>query len=64
MSELAASAPAPAPADAAPAVDVLADEEKPKDQNDVIRIFNGFKRDAQMIISKVPDPRGTTGTDI
>ena len=52
MSELATTAPpspAPAPADAD---DILANEEKPESQNDVIRIFNNFKRDAQMIISK------------
>ena len=50
MSELAA-APAAAPADDDP----LKGEPTPESQQDVIRIFNGFKRDAQMIISKVSE---------
>ena len=49
MSELAA-APAPAADD-----DPLKGEPTPESQQDVIRIFNGFKRDAQMIISKVSE---------
>mmetsp|Transcript_3862 Transcript_3862/g.11425 ORF Transcript_3862/g.11425 Transcript_3862/m.11425 type:complete len:164 (-) Transcript_3862:22-513(-) len=55
MSELATVAEdAPAPAPAAEE-DILKDEEKPESQQDVIRIFNGFKRDSQMIISKVSE---------
>ena len=51
MSELAA-APAAAPA---ADDDPLKGEPTPESQQDVIRIFNGFKRDAQMIISKVSE---------
>jgi prefoldin subunit 2 len=54
MSELAVAA-APAPAAPAADADPLKGEPTPESQQDVIRIFNGFKRDAQMIISKVSE---------
>ncbi|KAK7254216.1 prefoldin [Aureococcus anophagefferens] len=47
--QVAAAAPAPAPAT------VLDGEEKPMSEQDVIRIFKGFKRDSQMIISKISE---------
>ena len=39
----------------APASSVLEGEEKPMSEQDVIRIFKNFKRDAQMIISKISE---------
>ena len=47
--QVVAAAPAPAPAT------VLDGEEKPMSEQDVIRIFKGFKRDSQMIISKISE---------